>query len=322
MKLKDKLKRIVFFRKAYSIFLRAYLNIIYPLNCLKFKRLNKVNRIMFYSDDETIDNIIKNKKSLSRFGDGEFNLMNDINYNIPFQNNSKLLQRRLKNIIKNNNSNLLVGIPQTMSLNYLSILKKRSKIWWVNYYRKMYNLIVNYLDLKKIYSNSLISRFYIAANNKEESIYRINRIKEIWNDKDIIVVEGNGTKMGVGNDLFDNAKSIKRIICPSKNAFDKYDDILDCVKKYWRNKLTLIALGPTASILAYDMAKLNGNGKIIYQGVDLGHLDIEYEWLLQDAKEKVAVKGKNVNEVVNSEHDDFSELMPKEYLDQIIIEIK
>lgn len=32
--------------------------------------------------------------------------------------------------------------------------------------------------------------------------------------------------MGVGKDLYENAKSVKRIICPTNNAFDKYDEIL------------------------------------------------------------------------------------------------
>ena len=40
-------------------------------------------------------------------------------------------------------------------------------------------------------------------------------------DRDVIICEGEKTRMGVGNDLLDNCKSIKRIICPSENAFDK-----------------------------------------------------------------------------------------------------
>ena len=29
-----------------------------------------------------------------------------------------------------------------------------------------------------------------------------------------------------GNDLFDNANSVERIICPSKNAYSKIDEVL------------------------------------------------------------------------------------------------
>ena len=38
--------------------------------------------------------------------------------------------------------------------------------------------------------------------------------------------------MGVGNDLFDNVNSIKRVLVPSVNAFDKYDEILEEILKF------------------------------------------------------------------------------------------
>ena len=37
----------------------------------------------------------------------------------------------------------------------------------------------------------------------------------------------------------------------------------------------LIALGPTATILAYDLAEKG------VQALDVGHIDIEYEWFLR-----------------------------------------
>lgn len=33
------------------------------------------------------------------------------------------------------------------------------------------------------------------------------------------------SRSGVGNDLFDDANSVERIICPSKNAYSKIDEI-------------------------------------------------------------------------------------------------
>lgn len=46
----------------------------------------------------------------------------------------------------------------------------------------------------------------------------------------------------------------------------------------------------TATVLAYDLS-LYG-----YQAVDIGHIDIEYEWLRMGAKTKVPVPGKFTNE--------------------------
>ena len=54
--------------------------------------------------------------------------------------------------------------------------------------------------------------------------------------------------------------------------------------------MILLALGPTATILAYDLA-LKG-----YQAIDIGHVDIEYEWFRMGATHKVPVPNKFVNE--------------------------
>ena len=120
---------------------------------------------------------------------------------------------------------------------------------------------------------------------------RFEKIKLLWKNRDIVIVEGEKSRLGVGNDLFYYASSIERIICPSVNAYSKYKDILNQVKKQDKSKLILIALGPTATILAYD---LSNEG---YQAIDIGHIDIEYEWYLKKVSEKCPVKNKYIGEV-------------------------
>ena len=118
-------------------------------------------------------------------------------------------------------------------------------------------------------------------------------MKNIWKDRDVIFVEGEKSRLGVGNDLFDGAKSVRRILCPPQNAFDKYDDILAEVCKCEKDALYLTALGPTATVLAFDIFK---SGR---QAIDIGHVDIEYEWWRMGSKKKVALKNKYVNENPN-----------------------
>lgn len=62
-------------------------------------------------------------------------------------------------------------------------------------------------------------------------------------------------------------------------------------------------LGATTTVLAFDLHKLG------YQAIDIGHIDVEYEWFLMKAKEKVALDNKYVAEVnggdnVKDEEDD------------------
>ena len=53
-----------------------------------------------------------------------------------------------------------------------------------------------------------------------------------------MIVEGKKTKLGMGNDLFNNAKDIKRIICPAQNAYEKLNEMEQfSEKKYLKIRL-------------------------------------------------------------------------------------
>ena len=123
-------------------------------------------------------------------------------------------------------------------------------------------------------------------------------------------MEGKRSRLGVRNDLFDNTKSINRFLLPATNAFSRYKEILDAVKKMPKDRLYLLALGHTATVLAYDMSQMG------FQAIDVGHIDIEYEWMRMGAKDKVPVPNKYVNEVVEGRID--TELDDPVYQSQII----
>ena len=107
---------------------------------------------------------------------------------------------------------------------------------------------------------------------------------------------------------------IRHILCPAKNAFDKYDEIFaECLKQP-KEKLLLLALGPTATVLAYDLYRKG------YQAIDVGHIDICYEWKLRGATGKIAVPGKYVNEVPDG-RENIEECTDRKYLNSIIAKI-
>ena len=115
-------------------------------------------------------------------------------------------------------------------------------------------------------------------------------LKNLWADREVLLVEGEKTRLGVGNDLFDDAVSVRRILAPAIDAFKYYDKIKETVIRNYHGELIIMALGPTATVLAADFAMLN------MQALDIGHIDIEYEWYLHGAKERVAIPGKFTNE--------------------------
>ena len=255
--------------------------------------------------DQTIEEIVTKKKSFCRFGDGEIRMMLDSG-EIGFQKRNAELTAKLKEVILSDNPNLLLGLPNTFG----SVSKQEidSQIFWLGFNTIYAKKFIFQLDLSKVYGDATITRFYMAYKNKDRLFVqrKIDRLKSIWQDKDILIIEGSKTRLGVGNDLFINTSSIKRIVCPPKDAFDHYEDIIQAAKKFGNNRLIMIALGPTASILAADLSKLN------YWAIDIGHIDIEYSWFLQNKSKKDVVKGKDVNEaqvhmvVDNFEFDDSS----------------
>ena len=89
-----------------------------------------------------------------------------------------------------------------------------------------------------------------------------------------------------------------------------YEEIFKEITKQDKSKLILIALGPTATVLAYDLSKAG------YQAIDIGHIDIEYEWFLQGAKNKCPVKYKYIGEIDGG--DNVENLTDDEYLNQVI----
>ena len=282
----------------------------YPFFRIKYEFIkNYFYDIKIFSIEETIENIIKKRCSVCRFGDGEFKWMTHISQN-SFQNDSEVLSERLVEILQSNEKNILVCI--TPAFNNLNGNMNFSKKYWIFTMAQYGKIWIKYLDKNRKYYNANMSRFYIDMKDKARSKNLFFLVKKIWDKKDILIVEGSSSRLGIGNDLFNNAKSIKRLIAPSKNAFDTYLNILNKSKFYGKNKLILIALGPTATVLAYDLALNN------YQAIDIGHIDIEYEWFLMKATKKVPVPGRYVNEATKNQNIELSKLDEQLYISQIV----
>lgn len=253
-------------------------------------RLNRVlySPPMIVDSARTIEKISTDKASFARFGDGELNLI--IHRSIDFQRSSKEISCRLDQILRNNDERFMVGLPDTFR-NRPDLNEKAQK-FWVSYNKEHWADWGKRINRSHIYYDTNATRFYLSYRDKSCSKTLLELWKRVWNARELLIVEGENSCLGVGNDLFCNSKSKRRIICPSINAFDVYSDILAATIKFAKKSdLILIALGPTATVLAFDLYTAG------YQAIDVGHIDIEYEWMCMEAKEKVAVKGKYTNEV-------------------------
>ena len=249
--------------------------IVYPLPSVK-------------TIEETLDQIIENRCSVARYGDGEFNLM--LGKSIDFQEYNEIISQKMKDVLKTEEKNFLICLPDSLHSN--NGVSHESTLFWNRYKRNNRKELSKLLDRNRKYYNTCISRFYLRYKDKTPCFSRVQKWRRVWDDRDIVFVEGEKSRLGVGNDFFDNAKSVKRILCPANQAFAYYDEIIESIEKNIdKDTLVLIALGPTATAMAYDV-HLKG-----YQAIDIGHIDIEYEWMRMGATKKVAIQGKYTNEV-------------------------
>ena len=236
--------------------------------------------------ESSISYIVENKCSVARYGDGEMKLI--MGKDISFQKCHLDLQERLKDILRGKDSNLIVCIPGVFGS--LSIYNDHDRKYWREYLSRNRKMWYKCIDKQRFYYDAFVSRCYLPYRDKSNADKYFQLWKKLWKGKDVLIVEGAKTRFGIGNDLLDDAHSIKRILGPVKDAYSCYDALFQEVKKAPKDVLVLLALGPTATVLAAD---LNREG---YHAIDIGHLDIEYEWFLKQVDRKVPIEGKYVNE--------------------------
>ena len=241
--------------------------------------------------ENTISQIINEGKSMCRFGDGEFSLIAGEQRH-RFHAPSPKLTKRLLEVLHSDNPDILICIQDMYGdlSQYNMDGKYNIRLYLTNEVRRQHYAL---LDMNRHYHNTHITRPYAmyADNHTSAPRERFAALKKIWDNRKLLIIEGEKTRMGIGNDLFDNAADIIRILGPAESAFDRYDDILAEALKQEKDRLVLIALGAAATVLAYDLANAG------FQALDIGHIDIEYEWMR--AGGKVTIHNKYVNEVTD-----------------------
>lgn len=152
------------------------------------------------SIESTLQDIKNKKLSVSRYGDDEVLMMANQMHE-SFQSYNEILAKKLKHIISNPISNHMVCIPDIFD-----DLTKYNEVAmsWFRYFlaRKKY-LYYKFFDINQVYGNSYITRCYMDRLDKTDCPKYFAMLKNIWADKDIVFIEGEFSRLGVGNDLLD-----------------------------------------------------------------------------------------------------------------------
>ena len=222
--------------------------ILFAFRYIFSRRFRMLRKIKIKDSLHTIRHIIDNKASVSRFGDGELKLISG--KDTDFQKADSLIVDKLRTIVSSNLKGHIVCLPYPWK--NLRKLKYSAFEYWGEYLNRSLDSILSVININNQYYDASFTRFYIDYKKDKLARRVVPMLKKIWNEKYICIIEGEYSRLGVGNDL--------------------------------------IALGMTATCLAYDL-HIKGRWAI-----DIGHVDVEYEWFRMGATEKVPLPYKYVAE--------------------------
>ncbi len=250
--------------------------------------------------------------SLCRYGDADFEIILGRD-RAWYQKKNANLAKYLKEILRINDPGINIAIAQDFS-GFECYKEKAADGIRLYMAGNVRHEVASLLSDEVTYYDAYVSRpYYIYKDSKNADVI-FPLFKKLWNNRDVCIIEGLFGRFGIGNDLLSNAGGVSRIACPARNAWDKYELIKSyIINNIQKDKLLLISLGSTATVLAYELA-LEG-----YQAVDIGQLDNEYDWYLAKVTDRIAIKGKMVAEV--SQKWEEEPTIEKVYNQQLIAKI-
>lgn len=244
------------------------ISINHRMNFLKYELKDDLENLYLpkiLSKHETVEYILKGNKSVARLGDGEFKIIKG--GVAVFQKKNQELAKRLLKILNSDDEKIAIGIPWTCChspLTVASIDDKRSRKFLSSFFGENVEWIMKSLKKDKVYIDT---RFTAP----DDSVEYYEDIMQLWKNRNITIICGDRVFKNIKNNIFDCANSVEYQYAPTENAFEKYDEILERAKTISKDRLVIIILGPTATVLAYDLALLG------YQALDLGHIAKSYD---------------------------------------------
>ena len=221
---------------------------------------NKQNPIIL-NDEQTLDHIIKNNMSISRFGDGE--LINFICTNLGISNPlfeekfNMLIKKELIEILGNRNkcSNLLIAIyPCLTKEDYKKSLKydkNQETIERLNYW--FFNFFKNQSYFHDYIGNAFCFRRIRCA--EEEKLSHRAKVKKHFSSKKILVITSLNQAEVENTELF---KEYEIYNINSSNSFPNIDKIEENAKHIFDEgnfDMIVCSAGPVASLLANRFSK-------------------------------------------------------------------
>lgn len=174
------------------------------------------NQYLFEKNGGLLIQQLSEGKSLIRFGDGEFYVMEGIN--LYFQDHHQDLSTKLREIVQSESPNLLKSAEPGRQ-HHLAFLKPDT---------------IYYSNISRICNYAMVGRIISLFNN--QNVVCVHHCKDWRLEK-----------------IFKKAKSYKFILVESTNCFQKYQETLAQCKTEPANTLFYLSCGPTAKLLGWEL---------------------------------------------------------------------
>lgn len=234
-----------------------------------------VPKISYYELSEIVD-LLKARKSLIRFGDGEFYIMNfgSIHYQDFDPKLRDLFFRMAKEYVDES--------PYVLCLNRIPLEKSNRQLrkdllfhCWLPgkvMYNLFFNKAVKYIDQVLFYYNETIPTYL-------ESYLLTKHLVLVTNDANISKFKDNKSIP---------FKNVSFISTPATNAFSSYEDIKLSVRerviKYGKeNTIVLAACGPASKPLAYELSHEDVVTIDVGKGIEVAYTEERIDYIIYPA---------------------------------------
>jgi hypothetical protein len=209
--------------------------------------------------EATLERIGRERLSFARFGDGELRIMLRPEFNLRFQRWSAGLAAELRTVLTYDGfdpDRLLVGFPYPYRSLYWSDL-------WLDIWPDLRPL----LRTDIAYGTTHVSRPIFFERMGHDGV---NLWRRVWQDRDVCIVTGEGSRFEVVPELFDNVASSRFVHSLPVNAYSDLPRLMGELKNEDPGVLYLVALGPAGTLVTAELARLGR------WAIDVGHISASW----------------------------------------------
>lgn len=224
------------------------------------------NSLSVLTSWQTISLLFETGHCFCRFGDGEIAVIQG--EGIAFQKADKELGKRLLEILQSEDEQFLVGINYF----YLNPVKGVNGFTqnFLNCIQNQRKFLIKNCSKKRVYIDAAITQMY--QNYSEYDFEKhFKEFQKLFEGRKVTLICGENILKDIKYNALDVCESVEYIYGPSKDAYNKYPQLLKKALAVAKERVICVILGPAAKVLVYDLYK---NGRTAW---DIGHYLKDYD---------------------------------------------